>query len=553
MSPDMLDMLTQAMAAFSRRAWEEAYAFFSAADHESSLSPEDLDRLAIAAHLSGRTGDSTAAWTRAQNEHLAAGEWRLAARCAFRLGSVLLNLGERVRGQGWIAQAQRVLDEHGCTDCVERGHLLMPAGIAAILKGDFASAYAMFEQAAAIGRRFNDRDLAVGARHGMGRALIYQGQPQQGLAMLDEAMIAVEAGDVSPMFAGDIYCSVIEACLEIFDMRRAQEWTASLTQWCDAQPDLVTYTGQCLVRRAEILELHGEWAEAADVARRACERYLRGPEQPAIGSAFYRQAELCRLLGDFSKAEELYREASRRGRNPQPGLALLKLAQGECDAAAAAIRSALNAASQRAARCRLLPAYVEIMLAAKDLDAARAGAGELEEIAGSLDAPLLKASAAQARGAVLLASGNAQSAIDMLRQSWTAWQEVQCRYEGARVRALIGQACRALGDQASADLELDAARWALQQLSAAPELKRLDVLSARPASRGDGVLTAREVEVLGLIAVGHTNRAIGRQLGISDKTVARHVSNIFTKLNLSSRAAATAWAFQHGLARGAPA
>jgi DNA-binding NarL/FixJ family response regulator len=550
MAPDIPDTLERARAAFSRRAWEDARSLLATADHEASLFPDDLDRLAIAAHLTGRTSESDAAWTRAHNEHLARQEWELAARSAFRLGFQLLNIGEGVRGQGWIAKAQRVLDEHGCNDCAEQGQLLLPAGVSAVMRGDYALGYATFEKAVAIGRRFHDRDLIVVARHGMGRALIRLGRLQEGLALLDEAMIAVEAGEVSPMFAGDIYCSVIEACFEIFDMRRAQEWTASLTQWCDAQPDLVAYSGQCLVRRAEILQLNGEWTEAVDLARRACERYRKGPEQPAIASAYYQQAELQRLLGDFGAAEELYKEASRRGRSPHPGLALLRLAQGEVEDAAAAIRGALAAAKAQPVRCRLLPAYVDIMLAAEDLDAARGGADELEAIARALDAPLVRASAAQARGAVLLASGDPQSALEVLRQSWNSWQEIEGRYEAAQVRALIGRACRETGDQATAELELDAARWAFEQLSAAPELERLEALRTRGAAKGNGVLTARELEVLQHIAAGHTNRAIGKKLAISEKTVARHVSNIFTKLNLSSRAAATAYAFQQGLTRG---
>lgn len=340
--------------------------------------------------------------------------------------------------------------------------------------------------------------------------------------------------------------------MEIFDMRRAREWTAALTQWCEAQPDLVMYSGQCLVRRAEILQLHGEWTEAVDLARRACERYLKGPDQPAIGSAYYQQAELCRLLGDYARADELYREASRRGKNPQPGLSLLKLAQGEVESAAAAIRSALEAATLRSTRCRLLPAWVEIMLAAKDLEAARAGADELEEIAKTLDAPLVRASARQARGAVLLAAGDAAGAARALRESWAAWDEVDARYEGGRVRALLSRACRELGDVATAELELDGARWIFQRLSAGPDLQRLDALAAAPrAGKRDGGLTAREIEVLRLLAAGRTNRVIGQKLAISEKTVARHVANIFTKLNLPNRAAATAWAYQHGLARAA--
>jgi DNA-binding CsgD family transcriptional regulator len=430
---------------------------------------------------------------------------------------------------------------------VEQGYVLLPAGVAAIGKGDFPTAYAAFEQAAAIGRRFAERDLVVMARHGMGRVLIRQGEVPQGVALLDEAMIAVEAGDVSPIFSGDIYCSVIEACFEIFDMRRAQEWTSALTQWCDAQPDLVAYSGQCLVRRAEILLLHGEWSQAVDVARRACERFLRGPEQPAIASAFYQQADLQRLRGEFTGADEAYREASRRGRKPQPGLALLRLAQGQVDVAAAAIRGALDEARDRSARCRLLPAYVEIMLAASDVAAASTAADELTRMAVALDAPLLHALAAQAQGAVLLAGGDPRAALPVLRRAWAAWQEIQARHEAARTRVLIGLACRKVGDEATAEMEFDAARWVFQQLSATPDLKRVDALSAKATPPPDVPLTARELEVLHLLAAGHTNRRIAAQLAISEKTVARHVSNIFTKLGLSSRAAATAYAYQHGL------
>lgn len=542
------DRISQARDAFSRRTWEESYSLFSSAEREAPLPTEDVERLALAAFLTGRSGESAAAWTRAHSEHLSSRDWPRAARCAFRLSFELLNTGDKVRGIAWLTKARQVLDEHGCTDCVEQGYLVMLGAIGLLMRGDVAGAHAAFEQAVEIGRRFQDRDLTVTARHGVGRALIRLRQVEPGLALLDEAMVAVEAGDISPLFAGEIYCSVIEACFEVFDLRRAQEWTAALTQWCNAQPDLVMYSGQCMVRRAEILQLHGEWSEALDLARRACELYLKGPDQPAIGSAYYQQAELSRLLGDYARAEELYREASRRGKNPQPGLSLLKLGQGDLKSAAAAIRNALEAAALPSTRCRLLPAYVEIMLAAKDVEAARAGAEELDAIAKTLRTPLVRASATQARGAVLLASGDAAGAARALRESWAAWEEVQARYEGGRVRVMLGLACRELGDVTTAELELDAARWVFQQLSAGPDLRRLEAIAAPRAEKGTGGLTAREVEVLRLIATGLTNRVIGRKLSISEKTVARHVANIFTKLDLANRAAATAWAYQHGLA-----
>jgi DNA-binding CsgD family transcriptional regulator len=300
------------------------------------------------------------------------------------------------------------------------------------------------------------------------------------------------------------------------------------------------------VRRAEIMQLHGEWSDAITIARNACDHFLRGPEHRAIASAFYQQAELHRLRGDYVAAEELYREASRRGRDPQPGVALMRLAQNQGDAAAAGIRLALDQASGRTARCRLLPAFVEIMLASNDAIAARSASDELTQLAESIDAPLLHAVASQAKGAVSLAAGDAREALDSLRRAWSLWQDVEAPYEGARVRILIGLACRALGDEDAAEIEFDAARWVFEQLSATPDVSRARSLSRRHA-RNASPLTEREIQVLRLIAGGRTNRAIAGALHISEKTVARHVSNIFTKLGLSSRSAATAYAYEHGL------
>ncbi|HEY6696469.1 MAG TPA: LuxR C-terminal-related transcriptional regulator [Solirubrobacteraceae bacterium] len=530
--------------AFGRRAWADALAELSAADRDAPLEPEDLERLATAAYLAGRDDDSVEAWERAHHELLRRGAVLPAARCAGWLVFVLLNGGEFARAGGWLARARRLVDDQG--DCAEQGHLLVPEAFQHAYAGDWPSAYAIAGKAAEIGDRFADIDLVTLARNIQGRALIAEGKTVEGMTLLDEIMVAVMADEVSEIVAGSVYCSVIEACQEVFDLRRAQQWTAALTHWCDSQPDLVPFSGHCLVHRAEIMQLHGAWTDALEAAQQARERLLQRA-QPAVGAAFYQQAELHRLRGEFAQAEAAYQQASRWGREPQPGLARLRLVQGQVDAAAAAIRRVVEAAQDRVARSRLLPAHVEIMLAAGDIPAARAAADELAEIADALDAPLLRALAAQADGAVRLLEGDAQAALGALRPAWTAWQELEVPYEAARARVLIGLACRQLGDEESAEMELDAAQWVFGRLGAGPDVAHAQSLSGKAAARPASGLTARELEVLRLVATGKTNRVIAADLFLSEKTVARHVSNIFTKLGLSSRAAATAYAYEHDL------
>jgi DNA-binding NarL/FixJ family response regulator len=539
--------LDRGREAFARRAWGDAYAELSAADREAPLAPEDLERLATAAYLAGRDAESADLLARAHQQFLSRGEVERAVRCAFWLGFVLLEKGEFARGGAWIARARRLLDD-GHRDCVEQGYLRLPAAFQCFAEGDFATACATFGQAAEIGDRFGDRDLGALARHGWGRALSRMGAVGEGVSLLDEAMVAVEAGEVSPTVAGGVYCGVISGCLEIFDLRRAHEWTAALTHWCESQPELAPHRGECLVRRAEIMQLHGAWPDALEEAQRARERLSQPPGQPAVGAAYYQQGELHRLRGEFANAEEAYRQASQWGRTPRPGLAQLRLAQGQVDAAAAAIRRLLDETQERRTRPAVLAAYVEILLAANDVPAARAAADELSEIAAAFDAPFLRALSAHAAGAVLLAEGDARAALGALRTAWAGWQELEAPYEAARVRVLIGLACRALGDADSAEMELDAARCVFQQLGAAPALAQVNALSEKTTPGVAGGLTARELQVLRLVAAGKTNRAIAAELIISEKTVARHVSNIFLKLDLSTRAAATAYAYQHGLA-----
>jgi DNA-binding CsgD family transcriptional regulator len=308
----------------------------------------------------------------------------------------------------------------------------------------------------------------------------------------------------------------------------------------------VAFTGRCLVHRAEIMQLDGAWSDALEEARRAGLRFAE-TMNPAAGLAHYRQGELLRLQGDFEAAEEAYREASRSGWEPQPGLAQLRLAQGRTNVAAAAIRRAVGEVSEPLKRVGLLAAYVEIVLAAGDPEDARGACRELGEIAESYESGMLAAMVEQARGAVDLAEGDARSALVSLRHAWQLWYDLEAPYEAARARLLVGLACRALGDDDTAAMELEAARGVFARLGAAPDLGRIDALTRPAVSGGAHGLTARELEVLRLVAAGKSNREIAAALVISEHTVARHVQNIFAKLRVSSRTAAGAFAFEHDL------
>lgn len=542
----MSEQLRRGRRSFDQRAWEEAYTHLLASDRKDPLDPPDLERLATCAYLTGRYDESAECWTRAHHAYADGGESVAAAQSAFWLAFGLINRGEHAHASGWLARAERLLDD-GSRDTVVRGFLLLPRALRSAGTGDHEAALAGFERVVEIAERFDDPDLATLALQGQGRALLRLEAVDEGVRLLDEAMIIVGTGNVSPIVVGTVYCSVIDACREIFDVQRAQEWTAALTRWCEAQPELVPFRGRCLVHRAEILQLQGAWPDAMSEAQRACEPYLRGSTPSAVGLAFYQRAELHRLRGEFAAAEQTYRQAGERGREPQPGLAQLWAAKGQVDAAASAIRRAMDEAKHDAARARSLPACVEISLAAGDVAAARAAARDLADLAKRIDVPLLHAMCAYAEGAVLLAEGDAQAALEPLRRAWTRWQELAVPYEVARVKVLVGVACRNLGDEESALLELEAARKGFLELGAAPDLARVDVLLGQATAVDDPGLTPRQLQVLRLVATGATNKAIAAELSISDRTVDRHMTNIFNKLGVSTRAAATAYAYEHQL------
>jgi DNA-binding CsgD family transcriptional regulator len=531
-------------AACARGEWRHGYDALSRADRSGRLAAADLEVRATAAYMLGHDEEYLSDLERVHQLCLDAGEPLRAARTAFWLGMHLMLEGEVGRGSGWLGRAQRLV-EATAEDCVERGYLLTPLAFQREAMGQPEAGSAIAAEAAAIAERFGDRDLFALAMHIQGHLLVRAGRVGDGLPLLDEAMVAVTTGELSPIVSGIVYCGVIIGCQAAYEPRRAQEWTAALARWCERQPDMVAFTGRCHVHRAEIMQLKGAWGEALEEARCAARRAAQGNHRRALAEAAYLQGEVHRLRGAVGPAEAAYREASGYGREPQPGLALLRLEQGNAEAAVAAVRRILEETTEAPERLRQLPAAVEILVGAGDLEAARAACDELQELARGHDVGVLGGIVCQARGALALAEGDPAAALLALRPAWRVWEEAEAPYEAARVRALMALACRALGDGDAADLELEAARRTFVELGASPDVARLDAID-RPAPGTSG-LTARELEVLRLVAAGRTNRAIADELVLSERTVDRHVSNVFTKLGVSSRAAATAHAYQQRL------
>jgi ATP/maltotriose-dependent transcriptional regulator MalT len=535
------DELERGREAYARRAWGEACESLARADAAEPMGPDDLELLATAAYMVGRDDVQLASLERAHRGHVDRGDGPRAIRCAFWLGVHLFLLGEVARASGWFGRSRRLLEQEE-RDCAERGHLLIADGFQQAAAGEWEASFESAAAATEIGQRFGDAEvLAVGLMD-EGHALIRLGRIEEGLARLDQAMVEASAHELSPVVMGLVYCSVIDDCQEAREPRRAHEWTAAMTEWCEAQEGVVPFTGICLIHRAELQQLRGEWAAALEESRLASKRFALKSKSTTAGHALYREGEILRLQGDLAGAEEAYRQASLRGSEPQPGLALLRLAQGRRDAAAAAIEQVLAGTTAWLERARFLPAAVEIALDAGDSDRALAASEELEQIAARHGSAMLRAQSAQARGAVELAGDHCREALLPLRQAWRLWQELDVPYEAALVRVLVATACRSIGDHETAALELDAARTVFEQLGALPDLARI---GEEPAP--DKGLSPRELQVLRLLAAGESNKAIAAELVLSKRTVDRHVSNIFTKIHVSSRAAATAYAYEHEL------
>ena len=554
-----MSSLAQGREAYAERRWPDAVGQYTAADRDTELPAGDLEQLGTSVILAGGPGEGTDILARAHLKYLAEGNYDAAARCAAWTGLNLTMKGEPARGAGWFARARRIVEDLP-EPCRFEGLLFVPVGLAALYGGDGAAAAEAFARAGELGRQRGDADAAALGVLGLGQATIMLGRFDEGLALLDEAMVAATVGEVSPFPAGIIYCAVIETCRLAFDLHRAQEWTRALDRWCRTQQQLVFFSGQCQMHRAELYRLHGAWPEAMDAAKTAQDLAFRGDLMASYGS-YYEQGEIHRLRGDFDDAEACYLHALETGFPPQPGLALLRLAQGRPDQAQTLLRQAMIGVGPDYRR-RMLAACVEIELAAGDAEAARAAAEELISLSAAIDMPMLHALADQSQAAVLLHGGDAAAALVLIRRAWSRWLSLDVPFEAARCRALMAGVCAALGDEESARVEREAARTVFAELGAAPALSELGQAAPGPGARvpdvraapapvtsnEGGPLTVREEEVLQLVSAGLSNRDIAAELFISEKTVARHISNIFTKLGLTSRAAATAYAYQHGLA-----
>ena len=541
---DALELLDGARAAFARRDWIRASEGFKAARERGPLSADDTYALGDAVWWLGSFREAEGCYEAAYRLYLHEARPQRAAMCALVIAGFLFMRGEEAAGSGWMSRALRLLQDQ--PECAEHGYLLYMELEGTLGACDFEAAIERARQMQAIGRRFADPSLAALGLAGEARALIKLGRVNEGIALFDEAMLAALGDGLDPTWAGAIYCQVMRACYDLSDLRRAGEWTQATARWCESLPAAGPFMGVCRVHRAQVFQAHGAWAEAEREAARVCVE-LADFDRGTVAEGQYQLGEVRRLRGDLAGAEAAFRQAHELGRDPQPGLALLRLAQGRVDAASASIRAALAAAQgDRLTRARLCAAQVEIALEAGEVQVARLACEELEETAASYRSSGLEAAAPQARGAALLVEGKPEEALQSLRAACLLWQRLNAPYEVARVRVLLARTYEALGDAEVAALELDAAEAVFARLGARPDAKRVAELRRRPALPGG--LSEREAEVLRLVAGGCTNREIAAKLVISEKTVARHLSNIFTKLGLPTRTAAAAYAFERGLA-----
>ena len=538
------DLLERARSSYAARSWTATYDTFSTLDSAEPLTPRDLELFATTAYMLGKVTEMLATQERAYHAYIEVGEPLLAARTALWLATNLASRGKIPQAGGWVEVSERLL-QSAPEDCVERGYLLMPRMLRHVMADELEDVVEVGGRAADIGRRFGDLDLTALAAQTQARALLRLSRTAEGLRLLDEVMITVTGSRLSPMVTGLVYCSVLEGCYETHAIKRAATWTQSLTDWCGEQPDLVAFNDQCLAHRSEILRLQGSWTEAEEEAQRAREA---GARFEIAAQAHYQIAEIQRMRGDLSAADQTYRQVRLDGGDPMPGMALLKLAQGTQDVAFAMIGEAIAEATDPFVRIQLLPAVVEIAIAADRIPEATGAVRELSEAAAATGTEAHLGWAEHAAGRVALAESRITQAIVHLRRAKSVWQDLSMLYDLARTRLDLGRALWTRGDTDAADAECEAARTVFVELGAAPDIRTLDGLRRKSRSEWPAGLTDREAEVLRLLSSGATNRSMASELVLSERTVDRHVSNIFSKIGVTSRSAATAWAYKNGLA-----
>jgi DNA-binding CsgD family transcriptional regulator len=540
----MGDTRSAAREAYQRRDWQAARDGFAAAASVDALSADDAFAFADAAWWLGRVDESLAAGEEAYRRFLEGDRPERAAMAAIHIAVDLLLRGDGMVGSGWIRRAQRLLADR--VDSAEHGYLTYLLEVEAALGGPaFDEVRTTAARITELGHRHGDVNLVALGILGQGRASVKQARVDEGLALLDEAMLAVLTEDLSPEWAGNIYCHLMSACHELGDIRRAVAWTQATTDWLETLPAAVLFTGICRVHRSQVFQATGGWDRAELEAAHVCAD-LEHIHVASAAEAHYQVAELRRLRGDPGGAELAYEAARARGRDPQPGLALLQLAQGEVEVAMAAITAAVASVEDPLARLRLSAAQVEIAVAAGDTDLAEAACAEVADLTGRYRSDSFVALHRTAQASCLFARGSAEAALAASRSACRSWRGLGMPYEAARAGVLTARACAALGDVDGARRELDAAGEVFERLGAVGDLAVVASLRD-PAPAPDG-LTPRELEVLAEVASGRTNREIADRLVISEKTVARHLSNIFVKLGCSSRTAAAAYAYERGLA-----
>ena len=459
-----------------RHAWREAFDLLKEADRTKALSVEELELFAEAAMWAAELQAHIAAIERAFAGHVKAGNRRRAALLATTLAHHYGFLLQKSRAQGWLGQAERLLDQEP-EETIEHGWLAIQKALVAFGKGDLDAMLALGREAERLGRKFGDRNVEIIGIQRQGMALVEKGEIDEGLGLLDLASAAAAAGELAPYETLVVYCNTIGTCRDRADYGRAFEWTDVANDWCESFGATTGFPGLCRVNRAEVLRHRGAYEEAEQEARHAVED-LRALNPRITGEAFYEIGEIKLRLGRLKEAQEVFDQAHGLGRNPEPGLSLLRFAEGRVEAAALSIRLALSDDSLLPLhRARLLPAQVEIALAVGDVELARAAKDELLEIARMHETDALVARSAWARGAVDLADGDVDSAINCLRQSFRKWHDdANAPYDAARVRLRLAEAYRRAGDEDAAMRELRAARKTFEELGASLDAERTAAL-----------------------------------------------------------------------------